>query len=70
MLTGVERGALRNSLSCLALGCVGYVTTVELTDDSYVTGRVVSVDSRMNMNMEGCVWNVGKHDHYATRREQ
>ncbi len=42
---------LLNSLASVLRMCVGKVTTVELRNDAYVTGRVVAVDGYMNVTM-------------------
>ena len=36
-----------NTLSCLIGQCVGYVTTVELRNEAFVTGKVMEVDGFM-----------------------
>ncbi|KAK7076162.1 lsm10, U7 small nuclear RNA associated [Halocaridina rubra] len=40
-----------NSLACLAMGMQGWKTTIELNNDSYVSGRIVEVDAKMNMEI-------------------
>ena len=40
-----------NTLSCLIGQCVGYVTTVELRNEAFVTGKVVEVDGFMYVSV-------------------
>ena len=40
-----------NTLSCLIGQCVGYVTTVELRNEAFVTGKVMEVDGFMYVSV-------------------
>ena len=43
MSSAAEKHAKANTLSCVIGLCIGKVTTVELRNESHVTGRVVEV---------------------------
>ena len=43
MTSAAEKHAKANTLSCVIGLCIGKVTTVELRNESHVTGRVVEV---------------------------
>ena len=42
---------IKNTLSCVVKLCVGSQTTIELRNDSFVTGKVVAVDGFMNVTL-------------------
>jgi small nuclear ribonucleoprotein (snRNP)-like protein len=46
-----EKHLMYNSLACIANLCLGKVTTVELRNESHVTGRITCVDGFMNITM-------------------
>ncbi|TRY73593.1 hypothetical protein TCAL_03343 [Tigriopus californicus] len=52
MSSGQESFLKFNTLSCVAGLCVNHVTTVELRNDSHVTGLVKEVDGFMNVVMD------------------
>jgi hypothetical protein len=43
MSSAAEKHAKANTLSCVIGLCIGKVTTVELRNESHVTGRIVEV---------------------------
>ena len=43
MSSAAEKHAKANTLSCIIELCIGKVTTIELRNESHVTGRVVEV---------------------------
>lgn len=45
-----------NTLSCVIELSLGKVTTVELRNESYVTGRVAEVDGFMNVTLEDVIF--------------
>ncbi len=45
MTSAAEKHARANTLSCVIGLCIGKVTTVELRNESHVTGRVVEVST-------------------------
>ena len=47
MSSAKEKFLKYNTLSCLIGQCVGYVTTVELRNEAFVTGKVMEVDGFM-----------------------
>lgn len=51
MTSAAEKHAKANTLSCVIGLCIGKVTTVELRNESHVTGRVVEVDGFMNTTL-------------------
>lgn len=51
MTSAAEKHAKANTLSCIIGFCIGKVTTVELRNESHVTGRVVEVDGFMNTTL-------------------
>ncbi|XP_064119436.1 U7 snRNA-associated Sm-like protein LSm10 isoform X2 [Macrobrachium nipponense] len=48
-----------NTLACLLMGLEGWKTTVELHNDAFVTGLIVEVDAKMNMEMQGARYTDG-----------
>ncbi|KAG7165740.1 U7 snRNA-associated Sm-like protein LSm10 [Homarus americanus] len=40
-----------NTLTCLVMGLTGWKTTVELHNDTFVSGLITDVDVKMNMEM-------------------
>ena len=48
MTSAAEKHAKANTLSCIIGFCIGKVTTVELRNESHVTGRVVEVRFYIN----------------------
>jgi len=57
LLTARERARTLNTLTCLLKGVVGHVTTIDLRNESSIRGRVMSVDSCMNMTLKGAVFS-------------
>lgn len=51
MSVAKDRFLENNTLACVIELCVGHVTTVELRNESHVTGRVTHVDGFMNVTM-------------------
>jgi len=49
--TAYERSQTLNTLTCLLKGLVGQVTTIDLRNECCVNGRVMSVDSAMNISL-------------------
>ena len=47
MSSAKEKFLKYNTLSCLVGQCVGHVTTVELRNEAFVTGKVLEVDGFM-----------------------
>ena len=45
MSGAAEKHAKANTLSCVVGLCVGKVTTIELRNESHITGRVVEVNN-------------------------
>ena len=43
MASAAEKHAKANTLSCVIGLCVGKITTIELRNESHITGRVVEV---------------------------
>ena len=43
MSSAAEKHAKANTLSCVIGFCIGKVTTIELRNESHITGRVVEV---------------------------
>lgn len=58
MSSAAEKHAKANTLSCVVGFCIGKVTTVELRNESHVTGRVVEVSRCINFISVGitCSW--------------
>lgn len=52
MSTAKEKFLKVNTLACLVGQCVGHVTTVELRNEAFVSGKVVHVDGFMNVTLE------------------
>jgi len=52
MTTAKEQFLKFNTLSGLVGECVGTITTVELRNEAFVTGKVVEVDGFMNVTLE------------------
>ena len=43
MSSAAEKHAKANTLSCVVGLCIGKITTIELRNESHITGRVVEV---------------------------
>ncbi|KAK3876085.1 hypothetical protein Pcinc_019097 [Petrolisthes cinctipes] len=48
-----------NTLTCLVMKLEGWKTTVELQNDAYVSGLVIEVDAKMNMQMKDAWYTDG-----------
>ncbi|XP_050695522.1 U7 snRNA-associated Sm-like protein LSm10 [Eriocheir sinensis] len=58
-LFGRSRHRELNSLTCLAMALEGWRTTVELHNDAFVSGFVVEVDAKMNIDMQDAKYTDG-----------
>lgn len=58
-LFGRSRHRELNSLTCLVVALEGWRTTVELHNDAFVSGLVVNVDAKMNIDMEDARYTDG-----------
>lgn len=52
MSTAKEKFLKINTLACLVEQCVGHITTIELRNEAYVSGKVSQVDGFMNVTLE------------------
>ena len=52
MSSAAEKHAKANTLSCVVGLCVGKVTTIELRNESHITGRVVEVNETIYLQVE------------------
>jgi len=71
MTSGAEKFRTSNTLSFVVGLCVGKVTTVELTNDCFVTGRVTQVKSCLNwINRLDWSFLTGRwfYEHASSRR--
>ncbi|XP_071447994.1 U7 snRNA-associated Sm-like protein LSm10 [Hetaerina americana] len=59
-----ETYLLHNDLTCLALGLVGQVTTIDLRNEASVTGLVEQVDGYMNILMSNVIYVDGDNSQH------
>eukprot|EP00794_Sanderia_malayensis_P000426 gene424-1067_t len=51
VIQGAEKASTEQSLICLLHACKGYVTTIELRDESSIIGKIENVDGYMNIRV-------------------
>ena len=68
MASAAEKFWASNSLSFVVGLSSGLVTTIELRNESHVTGRVVEVDGYMNVSLKDAIFcdQVGKRHKFAS----
>lgn len=54
--TPVEFYHFYNDMVCMVKGLEGDYTTIDLRDESCVTGKIINVDGYMNIEMEDCYY--------------
>ena len=68
MTSAAEKHAKANTLSCVIGLCIGKVTTVELRNESHVTGRVVEVSIYVKSRSDiacSCEIVLGEGEHFG-----
>lgn len=66
MATDRERFKIVNTLVCLVKSCEGFSTTVDLRNETSVSGKIETVDGHMNISMSNVVCRnfKGKVEHF------
>ena len=56
MSRGKEDYLKNNTLSCVVAMCISEKTTIELRNESHVTGKIIDVDGFMNVTLENVIF--------------